>query len=434
MTRASRKYCGCLCHLFWYQAMFRPSILICKALQKIVRLHGGGSALPGLAAEKIDPSLLNDMLSGLPLGVAVISGTNGKTTTTRIVTELLKSRGLRVFTNKTGSNFVRGILSALLEEAGPDGRFDYDIAVLELDEAHAVRFLQSAPVDYCLILNVCRDQLDRFCETDQTAALLGKTAMAAKKAAVLNREDPLVASLPARKKVFYGLGQSLRPLFPSDEDLLPSDHPEKKASSPETPEADTVLWDLSGNDALYKMGDQVFPCRLMLEGAYNAFNAAGALALCRQILKDVSGEDLVRALSGVEEAFGRGEVLEKDGKKVRLILVKNPAAFRQSLLSFGGKGGSVMIVINDHDADGRDVSWLWNVDFTSLSAVHTVSGTRAAEMALRLKYDQVPLSYTNPDPGAALRDFMKAPGPRQIFATYTAMLEIRKHLTGRSLL
>ncbi|MGX8688878.1 MAG: DUF1727 domain-containing protein, partial [bacterium] len=105
--------------------MFRPSILICKALQKIARLHGGGSALPGLVAEKIDPHLLNDILSGLPMGVAVISGTNGKTTTTRITAELLRSRGLKVFTNRTGSNFVRGILSALLEEIGEDGRFDY---------------------------------------------------------------------------------------------------------------------------------------------------------------------------------------------------------------------------------------------------------------------------------------------------------------------
>lgn len=414
--------------------MFRPSILICKALQKIARLYGGGSALPGLVAEKIDPHLLNDILSGLPMGVAVISGTNGKTTTTRITAELLRSRGLKVFTNRTGSNFVRGILSALLEEIGEDGRFDYDIAVLELDEAHAVRFLEAAPVDYCLILNVCRDQLDRFCEIDHTAALLSKTSSMARKAAVLNREDPLTASLPAGKKVFYGLDEGLKGLFPSDEDLLSPEGDAEDPGSGDQKEADVVLTDLSGRDALYRIGDRLFPCHLRLWGSYNAFNAAGALALCRQILKDDCDADLVRALSGVEEAFGRGEVLEKDGEKVRLILVKNPAAFRQSLLSFSENEGSVMIAVNDHDADGRDVSWLWNVDFTVLRAVHTVTGTRAAEMALRLKYDQVPLSHTQPDTSAALEAFMKAPGPRQIFATYTAMLEIRKILSGRSLL
>jgi len=412
--------------------MFRPSILICKALQKIARLKGGGSALPGLLAQKLDPRLLGDVLSRLPLGVAVISGTNGKTTTTRIVSELLSARGLRVFTNKTGSNFVRGILSALLKEISWDGRFDFDIAVLELDEAHAVRFLEAAPVDYCLILNVCRDQLDRFCEIDHTAALLAKTARAARKAAVLNREDPLVAALPSANTVFYGLDESLRPLFPSDEDLLAPAGQEE--GTPDQKDADVILMSLTGREALYRMDGEDFPCSLSLEGAFNAFNGAGALSLCRQILGKEASPGLVRALSGVEEAFGRGEVLHKDGKEVRLILVKNPAAFRQSLLSFGSKGGSVMIAINDRDADGRDVSWLWNVDFSALSSVHTVSGTRAAEMALRLKYDQVPVSFAEPNLGAALEGFMKAPGPRQIFATYTAMLEIRKHLTGRSIL
>jgi UDP-N-acetylmuramyl tripeptide synthase len=191
---------------------------------------------------------------------------------------------------------------------------------------------------------------------------------------------------------------------------------------------------LSGQEALYRMDGKDYSCSLGLEGAFNAFNGAGALSLCRQILGKEASPDLVRALSQVKEAFGRGEVLKKDGKEVRLILVKNPAAFRQSLLSFAGKGGSVMIAINDRDADGRDVSWLWNVDFSALSSVHTVTGTRAAEMALRLKYDLVPVSYTEPDMGAALKGFMKAPGPRQIFATYTAMLEIRKILTGRSIL
>jgi len=416
----------------WEKIMFRPSILICKALQKIARLHGGGSALPGLAAQKLDPRLLRDVLSGLPLGVAVISGTNGKTTTTRIVSELLRSRGLKVFTNKTGSNFVRGILSALLSEISWDGRFDFDIAVLELDEAHAVRFLEEAPVDYCLILNVCRDQLDRFCEIDHTAALLAKTAAAASKAVVLNREDPLVASLPGKNKVFYGLEEDLKPLFPSDEDLLSREEDREQAGK--EMDGDVVLCSLSGRDALYRMDGEAYPCTLRLEGAYNAFNGAGALSLCRQILGREASEDLVRALSGVKEAFGRGEVLQKDGEKVRLILVKNPAAFRQSLLSFPDRGGSVMIAINDREADGRDVSWLWNVDFSSLSHVHTVSGTRAAEMALRLKYDLVPVSFAEPDLYPALEGFMKAPGPRQIFATYTAMLEIRKILTGRSLL
>lgn len=200
--------------------MKKTTILTGKLIQKISRLRGGGSALPGLVIEKTDPGFLRDVLSSLPLGVAVISGTNGKTTTSKIVTELLESQGLRVFSNKTGSNFIRGVLSAVLDVIGDDGTFDYDIAVLELDEAHAVHFAQAVPISYSLILNIQRDQLDRFCELDHTAGLLAKTTDASSKAAVLNREDPLVRSLPAQHAIYYGLSDQLLSLFPSDEDLL----------------------------------------------------------------------------------------------------------------------------------------------------------------------------------------------------------------------
>ena len=411
--------------------MIRPSILLGKLLLKLARLRGGGSAFPGLIVEKTDPHLLRDVLSSLPLGVVLILGTNGKTTTTKMTAGILEGRGLRVFTNKTGSNFVRGILSSLLDRIRPDGSLDADIAVLELDEAHSVRFLQAAPVDYVLVLNVQRDQLDRYCEIDHTAALLGKTAAGARKAVILNREDPLVRTLPGKNRIFYGLSQDLKDLFPSDQDLLSQAEADKEA---EALPADVVLEAMDRDRALYRIGEETFSCSLSLEGAYNAFNAAGALALCRQILPDPPPQDLLQPLSEVTSAFGRGEILTLGEAEVRLLLVKNPSAFRQSLLSFGSGPDPVMIVINDFDADGRDISWLWNVDFSGLEKVHTVSGTRAPEMALRLKYDQGETGHVNTDLPGALRTFMEGPGPRRIFATYTAMLEIRRLLTGRSLL
>ena len=138
--------------------------LLGKAVRKVARLKGGGSALPGLFVEKIDPNFIKRTLSSLKRGVLVISGTNGKTTTTKIIVELLEAEGLKVFTNKTGSNFVRGVASALLGEVNIKGELDADIAVLELDEAHAVKFVDVVSPDYCLLLNVMRDQLDRFSE------------------------------------------------------------------------------------------------------------------------------------------------------------------------------------------------------------------------------------------------------------------------------
>ena len=409
--------------------MNKTTILTGKLIQKLSRLHGGGSALPGLVIEKTDPGFLREVLSLLPMGVAVISGTNGKTTTSKMVTELLEKQGLKVFSNKTGSNFIRGVLSAVLEVISADGTFDYDIAVLELDEAHAVHFAEMIPISYSLMLNIQRDQLDRFCELDHTAALLAKTTAASSRAAVLSREDPLVRALPSEHVVYYGLSDKLMRLFPSDEDLLTG---ASDAASGLT--AAVVLEELHGHHAVYRIGEQLFPCDLSLDGIYNAFNAAGALALTMQILPDADPASLVESLSGIHSAFGRSETIECRGTSVQLILVKNPSAFQLSLASFAQKDHSYMIVINDHDADGRDVSWLWNVDFAALPAVHTVSGTRAAEMALRLKYDEVPLGHAEEDLETAVSHFLTVPGPKQIFATYTAMLEIRKLLTGRSLL
>jgi UDP-N-acetylmuramoylalanine-D-glutamate ligase len=147
--------------------MSKPLVTILgKTVRNIAKLRGGGSALPGLVVEHIDPDFIKRVLGTLPIGVVVISGTNGKTTTTKMVVELLESQGLKVFTNRTGSNFTRGVAAALLGEINIKGVLHADIAVLELDEAHAVHFVDKIPPRYSLILNVMRDQLDRFGEID----------------------------------------------------------------------------------------------------------------------------------------------------------------------------------------------------------------------------------------------------------------------------
>ena len=190
--------------------MFYFSVPLGKFVRRVSRLRGGGSALPGLVVEKIDPGFMRRTLSTLPHGVAVVSGTNGKTTTTKMVVELLESQGLKVFTNRTGSNFTRGVAAALLGEVDWRGRLDADVAVLELDEAHAVHFVNQVPPRYCLLLNVLRDQLDRFGEIDKTAQLLQHIASKTTGTVVLNREDPRVARIADT----YGNPQrSRRPLL-----------------------------------------------------------------------------------------------------------------------------------------------------------------------------------------------------------------------------
>ncbi|HUC96150.1 MAG TPA: Mur ligase family protein, partial [Candidatus Saccharimonadales bacterium] len=231
--------------------MSKPLVTILgKTVKKVAAIRGGGSAFPGLVVEHIYPDFISHTLAELPLGTVVISGTNGKTTTTKIVVELLESQGLKVFTNRTGSNFTRGIAAALLGDIDMSGRLHADIAVLELDEAHAVHFVKKIIPRFSLLLNVMRDQLDRFGEIDHTTDLLRHVADATTDTVVLNREDKRIANIAKSqgdKKIrFFGLDESLLPLFPSDDNL--HNH---ASTTKTTQKADVVLSKFSDNSATF---------------------------------------------------------------------------------------------------------------------------------------------------------------------------------------
>ena len=413
--------------------MPKPLVTILgKAVKNVAKLRGGGSALPGLVVERIYPDFIKHTLTNLPLGVVVISGTNGKTTTTKMVVELLESQGLKVFTNRTGSNFTRGVAAALLGEVDIKGELHADIAVLELDEAHAVQFVDKIPPRFSLILNVMRDQLDRFGEIDHTTNLLRHIANATIEKVVLNREDIRIAgiakSLDNKKVRFFGLDDSLLPLFPSDDNL------HNHSNNPHVNiKADVILSKFSDSSATFMVGDNKVTTGLKLSGVYNVFNAAAALALVRTVLgKGIDQPSLINALSNVTPAFGRGEVLTVNGKPLELVLVKNPSGFRLGLKSFDPSEYATMIAINDNYADGRDMSWLWDVDFTSLAknGINQVSGIRAYDMALRLQYDDVKIQSVDTNLKKALRKFITSSNnqPKRIYCTYTAMITIRKTL------
>src|SRR5664279_5294900 len=250
-----------------------------KITLALLRLVGRrGNALPGLVVEKIVPGYLARAMATLPAGVVVITGTNGKTTTTKMVATILSER-YRVLTNDTGSNFVRGAITATVEHATWSGRLPYDVAVFELDEAWAVRFVALAPPRRALLLNVMRDQLDRFGEIDTTAGLLGRVAAATTGHLVLNRDDERVAALAERTNAqvsYYGVAPELRTLFPNDEELYggtvfvssqPASAELRSLPAEEQPHL-TVRVNGEDHDVL-----------LRAEGPHNAQNAAGAVAL-----------------------------------------------------------------------------------------------------------------------------------------------------------
>ncbi|WP_211880264.1 Mur ligase family protein [Pseudarthrobacter albicanus] len=435
--------------------MFYFSVPLGKLVRRVSRLRGGGSALPGLVVEKIDPGFMARTLSTLPLGVAVVSGTNGKTTTTKMVVELLESQGLRVFTNRTGSNFTRGVAAALLGEVDWRGRLTADVAVLELDEAHAVHFVNRVPPRYSLLLNVLRDQLDRFGEIDKTAELLQHVASKTTGTVVLNREDPRVAriaetlsedthktgthktgTLDGPAVLYFGLDDSLLSTFPNDDEMRAAPGRPVPAS-PERPHADVVLRRVGVDDADFEYDGATVATSMKLRGVYNIFNAAAALTLARSIAGSrntpTDNAGLLAALARVAPAFGRGESLVVDGLPLELVLVKNPSGFRLGLKSFPAAGYATMIAINDNYADGRDMSWLWDVEFDTLrdAGVDQLTGSRAYDMALRLQYDDVAVGAVDTEIAPALAAFIRggAGQPKRIFCTYTAMLAIRRELS-----
>ena len=422
----------------------RLTVALGRTARLAARARGGGSggtAFPGLVMERTDPGFLERTLSRLPRGVIVVSGTNGKTTTTKMIVQLLREQGLKVFTNRTGSNFVRGVLASLLTEVDAAGNLDADIAVLELDEAHAVHFVAQVRPRACLLLNVMRDQLDRFGEIDYTASLLHSIAKATSDVVVLNGDDPRLAA-PAflegvtARVVSFGAGEELRSLFLSDDDLRtglvsPRDHGEG-------PGPRVTLEAINGQRATVRVDGVDHEVDFAIPGVHNLLNACAALGVVLEVLgEDADLPGLLTTLGSVQAAFGRGEVLTLDGDTVQLSLVKNPAGFRMGLLSAASQaqaGEVVVVAINDEYADGRDMSWLWDVDFAALRAggVAVVTGVRAWDMALRLRYDDVEVTDVEPDLRKAVALMRRAADaadrPIRIFTTYTAMLALRSIL------
>jgi UDP-N-acetylmuramyl tripeptide synthase len=388
-----------------------------------------GNALPGLVVEKVFPGYLAHAMAALSEGVVVVTGTNGKTTTTKMIATILAQR-YRVLTNDTGSNFVRGAITTTVEHATWGGRLPFDVAVFELDEAWAVRFVAVVPPRRALLLNVMRDQLDRFGEIDTTARLLGKVAAATSGHVVLNRDDERIAGLAANTRAsvsFYGVAAALRELFPTDEELYGG--PVRLNEQ----WADAELLALPGN-----AGERVrmrigadpnaseYDVALRAEGPHNAQNATGAAAVA--LTFGMRPDTIATGLAEVSPAFGRGQRFDVDGRTVVLQLVKNPAGFRQTLHTLDSTAAAaIVIVINDDYADGRDMSWLWDVAFGALErhpARLSTSGTRAADMALRLHYDSVATTEVEPDPEKAVRAAVDAIAPGDtvvVFSTYTAM-------------
>ena len=279
-----------------------------KAARAASRLRGGGSALPGLVAEKVDPGFLAHALAGVPRGIVVVSGTNGKTTTTKMLVAILRAHGLDVFTNPTGSNFTRGVISSMLGELPVNGRLQADMAVLELDEAHALKFAAAVRPTHALLLNVARDQLDRFAEIDHTAQLLATLAEQTTTGVVLNIDDSFISRIRDRVAEgvsvhYFGVDASIADRLPElqeqdvrfDDDFTPpKPGPDDGLLKPRDERAFEVLFGEPEPDR------HVGPLELQQRGLAAMINATAATTTARMLLgDDFSAETAATALRAV---------------------------------------------------------------------------------------------------------------------------------------
>lgn len=439
------------------------TLLVTKTAARLSRLlgRGGGHSLPGLIAERLDPRLAQRLASQLPHGVILVTGTNGKTTTTKLIAAALAANGERVLTNSTGSNLKRGVTAALISAASLGGRIDATVGLFEVDEANLRLVAPALQPRHILVLNLFRDQLDRYGELDTTAALIGEGITATQAQVYLNADDPLVASLsryadPARVS-YFGVADLPTPATAqrtaTDSDRCPVCHQRlvftrvfyshighyrcdrEHFTRPEPRLAITHVAraDLHGSRFTVAVDGVSSELTFPLPGTYNLYNALATMSVAHGF--GLAPPRIAATLEAAEAAFGRVESVTLQGRRLYLLLIKNPAGFTQVLETFliGRPDLRVLLAINDLDADGRDVSWLWDVPIEALAPSKPtvfVAGTRQADMALRLRYAGMDARLTN-GLEAAVSDLLQATPEGEtayVLPTYTAMLGIRKVL------
>jgi UDP-N-acetylmuramyl tripeptide synthase len=431
--------------------------------------RGGGTAVAGLVAQRIEPALVERLAAQLGHGSAIVSGTNGKTTVSRMLAAAAREAGLRPLANPSGSNLMRGVAAALVGETELSGAVrnaGQRLGVFEVDEAtvpEAARVLRPRAI---VLTNLFRDQLDRYGEVDTIAARWRRSleALPETTALALSADDPAVASLVTAAKgrvVTYGIedaraaseamehASDYRFCLRCGEELSYAatfyghlghwrcpgcgnarPQPDVRATCAEPVGASTRLTIVSPQGELR--------VNLPLAGLYNVENAlaatAGALALGLPL--DAVG----RALGSFRAAFGRQERFEVDGRHVEVLLAKNPTGLNQVLRTIAADGVPLhlLLYLNDDIQDGRDISWIWDADYELVAprvATATVSGTRPEELALRFKYAEFAVEpVLVHDATAALKDALARTPPGEtlhVIPTYTAMLTVRELLAKR---
>ena len=447
--------------------MAAPAYAIARAAGVLSRRlgRGGGTSLPGKLLLRWRPEAIRDLSGVIPGGAVVLSATNGKTTTARLLAACARAGGYRLVTNPSGANLVSGVATALLASRGAAGAAD--LGLFEVDEAALPAVAEQLEPRVVLLMNLFRDQLDRYGELEEIASRWRTMLRALPPATtvILNADDPAVAALGDAHPgaIYFGIDDPAPALAE-----LPHAADSKRCRRCDAPLTYDVVflghlghwrceacgWSrpqpdiratrvgvdgLRGVDIEIATPQGPVSARLPLPGLHNAYNATAAVAVASAL--GVALSSMSRALEESQAAFGRAERVRLEGRDVLLLLVKNPAGANETIrtLLLEPEPIDLLIALNDRTADGRDVSWIWDVDFEPLLGrirKLTLTGDRAYDLGLRFRYagfdpDRIQLE---PDLERAVDAAVAAAPdgqPVSMLPTYTAMLDLRRILVRR---
>ena len=412
-------------------------IAVGKALRIAGRIRGGGSAFPGWATLKLAPRFLEDSLGQLDHGIVFVLGSNGKSTTTHMLSGVLRAHGLRVFTNPSGANLPQGIASSLLAESTLTGRIDADIAVLEVDEAFALELAGILKPTTVLALNTQVDQLYRFYETERVADMMLDTLELAAEHIVSNRDDPYLSKIDRRFAdaatqvypdiSYFGVSRNVIDASPNG---LANARDYRADSDNASREAIAEVVGTSDTGATVEVRGQQVEVVLPAKGLHYAIDAAAAMATASVILGDgFDGESATRAFVTMKPAYGRGELLQFGSEQVEFVMFKNAASLQLNLDAISEPPQQVMFAI---DEGTPDISWIYDIDFVGLDHVDVVTGAKAWQVALCLAHHGVAIGTVEPDLEKAIQVMRSMPAPSTGMKTwivnYEQMMLARKHI------
>jgi UDP-N-acetylmuramyl tripeptide synthase len=408
---------------------------------------GHGSTWPGHIALKLNPNFINQVLQKSQTKIILVTGTNGKTTTAKLLETIFAENDKKVFLNSSGANLLNGIASSIILKSNLAGNLNFDFAIFEVDENTLPQITKKIEPDFIIALNLFRDQLDRYGEINSVAKNWKNAYQALNKTKlILNTDDPQIAYLGDELKsrtYYFGLNDK------------------KFEYKIQQHAADSILCPNCGTKLTYEafyfshLGKwKCNNCKLQrplptiesfryypLLGTYAIYDTLAAV-LTAQIL-GLSDEKIENALKTIKPAFGRQEITEVKNKKVQLFLSKNPTSFNESLRTINDNNPqNLLLVLNDRIPDGTDVSWIWDIDFETLININTkiyLAGDRVYDLALRLKYAGINVSSENVFENLenAVNKGLTGTKTSEVFyilPTYSAMLEVRKIITGKKIL